>query len=116
MTCHVLLVLLQMCALPTQVRSDCPPRQLVEFLVSDKGVMADQVGGRAGCHSQLQWWLLITGTAAAAAAVHCRLVLPWWLSQGHDELHALVVKMSVPTDPVASPSAAMLVLCCAVSL
>lgn len=27
----------------TQVRSDCPPRQLVEFLVSDTGVMADQV-------------------------------------------------------------------------
>jgi hypothetical protein len=26
-----------------QVRSDCPPRQLVEFLVSDTGVMADQV-------------------------------------------------------------------------
>eukprot|EP00775_Hariotina_reticulata_P002792 gene2792-3085_t len=25
-----------------QVRSDCPPRQLVEFLVSDKGVLADQ--------------------------------------------------------------------------
>ncbi|WIA32850.1 hypothetical protein OEZ86_006027 [Tetradesmus obliquus] len=25
-----------------QVRSDCPPRQLVEFLVSDTGVMADQ--------------------------------------------------------------------------
>lgn len=30
-----------------QVRSDCPPRQLVEFLVSDSGVMADQVSSKA---------------------------------------------------------------------
>jgi hypothetical protein len=35
-----------MCA--PQVRSDCPPRQLVEFLVSDTGVMADQVCAQAG--------------------------------------------------------------------
>jgi hypothetical protein len=28
-----------------QVRSDCPPRQLVEFLLSDSGVQADQVSG-----------------------------------------------------------------------
>lgn len=27
-----------------QVRSDCPPRQLVDFLLSDSGVQADQVG------------------------------------------------------------------------
>jgi hypothetical protein len=38
------------CGCVLQVRSDCPPRQLVEFLVSDTGVMADQVrlGGRGG--------------------------------------------------------------------
>jgi hypothetical protein len=36
------------CALP-QVRSDCPPRQLVEFLLSDSGVLADQVRARRAC-------------------------------------------------------------------
>lgn len=35
-----------MCAVLPQVRSDCPPRQLVDFLLSDSGVQADQVRGR----------------------------------------------------------------------
>ena len=31
-----------------QVRSDCPPKQLVEFLVSDSGVLANQVSRGLG--------------------------------------------------------------------
>lgn len=63
-----------------QVRSDCPPRQLVDFLLSDSGVQADQVGpAHKGCASCMlllgslcpfDYWAAVLGASGAPAGYH----------------------------------------------